>query len=486
MPDVMKQVILSTFTGVLLITAGHPEADASSLTEPTQPTEVTQPERRTASEMTASGTDMTASGTDMTASGETAGTSYEVSSAEELSALRKKLKAGDTVIWKNGTYRDAGARLYGEGTENAPITLKAETPGGVIFTGASSLSLNGSHLVAEGFCWKELDTSVKSSIMSFSKTSSDCRFSDCMIDGAKSRASETDSKWVSFYGERNIVEHCTFSDKRNMGCLMVVWFEEGKVPGHIIRNNFFSRPYTHYDDKGKARNGQEAIRIGTSDVSMSEGGCLVTGNHFFRCNGERAEIISNKSCGNTYSGNLFEECDGTLTLRHGNRCTVRGNCFISGRKPDSGGIRIIGEDHLVEGNVISGATGTGYKSAICLVRGESEAELSGYWTVKNPVIRDNVLIDCRCGITINCSGRKSQDRHPENALFENNVIVSHKGYMMPVCVIATPDDAMTWKGNVIFGGKCSGISLPAAAQEPELPDYGKEREAIRANAGVRW
>ena len=61
-----------------------------------------------------------------------------------------------------------------------------------------------------------------------------------------------------------------------------------------------------------------------------------------------AEIISNKSCKNTYSDNGFYECKGTLTLRHGNDCLVTGNYFIGNNISQTGGVRIIGENHVVE------------------------------------------------------------------------------------------------------------------------------------------
>lgn len=81
------------------------------------------------------------------------------------------------------------------------------------------------------------------------------------------------------------------------------------------------------DQGGEELNGQEIIRIGTSDVSMTTAAVTVRGNIFEKCNGE-IEIISNKSCGNVFTNNLFLNCKGTLTLRHGNNCTVAGNYFF--------------------------------------------------------------------------------------------------------------------------------------------------------------
>ena len=52
--------------------------------------------------------------------------------------------------------------------------------------------------------------------------------------------------------------------------------------------------------------------------------------------------------------NDLNDCDGMLTLRHGNRNIVDGNFFFGGGKPNSGGIRAIGEDHVITNNYIAG------------------------------------------------------------------------------------------------------------------------------------
>ncbi len=410
---------------------------------------------------------------------------YLVSSVEEFKAL--KLKAGDIVEWKNGTYADIQLKISVKGTEAEPVIFRAQTPGQVIFTGQSFISLAGEHLVASGFVWKGLDTSWKKSMMTCDKGSCHCTFSECLIDGDKSKVSDTDSKWVSLYGQYNTIANCEFYNKRNMGCLLVVWFEDGIVPTHTIRNNRFTRPYTHYDNNGKARNSQETIRIGTSQYSLTDGNCIVEGNWFYRCDGERAEIISNKSCGNLYRGNVFEESVGTLTLRHGNRCTVDGNYFLSNKKADVGGVRIIGADHIVENNVILNATGSGYMSAISLLRAEKEPELSGYWRVENAMVRNNILVNCRYGIVVNVTGRDTQKLAPTNATFKGNIIVSaNNASYTPVECIDMEASEMHWLLNTIHKGKCKGIDLEMTDTEPVIKDYGGIIEEIKSKTGKSW
>ena len=88
-----------------------------------------------------------------------------VSNAEGFKAALKTVKPGDEIVWKNGTYENVALTVNVSGTETAPVTLRAETPGGVVFTGLSSLKLQGAYLAAEGFAFKKLDTSVKNQIL---------------------------------------------------------------------------------------------------------------------------------------------------------------------------------------------------------------------------------------------------------------------------------------------------------------------------------
>jgi poly(beta-D-mannuronate) lyase len=49
---------------------------------------------------------------------------------------------------------------------------------------------------------------------------------------------------------------------------------------------------------------------------MSNSRTVVEHNLFQECNGE-IEIVSSKSCENTYRYNTFLNCEGAVTLRHG-------------------------------------------------------------------------------------------------------------------------------------------------------------------------
>lgn len=405
-----------------------------------------------------------------------------VASAAELKALGT-LAAGTVVVWRDGDYADVAAELSGAGTAENPVQLRAETPGGVRFGGKSRLAVAGEHVVVSGFWWRDPAPVGGKAVVTFAKGSSACVVRDCAITGDNTpEDAATDTKWVSLYGSGNTVEGCTFRDKRNIGCLLVVWLETGVTPRHRIAGNSFSRPVSLYGSDGKAINGQETIRIGTSDFSMQQAACTVEENYFYHCHGEQAEIISNKSCGNLYRRNLFVECRGTLTMRHGNGCTATGNYFFGNGMDGTGGIRLVGEDHTVEYNYFEGLAGTGYRTAICLVRGQQSPALSGYFPVKNASVRHNTLIGCKYAFNVNYASNGSDQVMPVvGTTIADNTVVSST-----VACAMTPAPEITWRDNVLYDCKQSGVSLPATQNAPAKPDVGAAVEAIRSGAGCDW
>lgn len=262
---------------------------------------------------------------------------------------------GDTIVLQNGEWIDQAISLRANGTESNPIVLMAETPGSVIMKGMSRISISGSYVEISGIYFKE-GTLHNASVVEFRTSAiisyyhaNNCRMTNCAIIDYNPALYTNNTKWVSIYGQNNRVDNCSFVNKTNLGVLMEVTLSANVVPAHIIENNYFGYRNPNLDDKGRELNGQEIIRVGTSDVSMQDANCIIRNNFFEHCDGE-TEIVSNKSCGNTYSNNVFYECKGMLTLRHGNDCVVEGNYFFGNGVKKTGGVRIIGENHKVYNN----------------------------------------------------------------------------------------------------------------------------------------
>ena len=225
-----------------------------------------------------------------------------MSTASELSAALEQVVAGHEIVLKDGNWRDVEIRFVGQGTEAAPIVLRAENPGKVVLCGRSRLSMAGRWLEIRGLVFTD-GSSEGRDVVEFRVSSKEfahqSRLVDCAIIDYNPR-SDRPYKWVSVYGQGNVVEDCHFTGKTNQGCLLTVWLDESVSPSRtIIRGNYFGpRPSSN------GQNEYETIRIGTSGTSHLTSECLVEGNYFEACNGE-IEVISNKSCGNIYETKYF-------------------------------------------------------------------------------------------------------------------------------------------------------------------------------------
>ncbi len=399
-----------------------------------------------------------------------------------------KFEPGLKIAIKNGTYNSQNIIFTANGEENAPITLMAEELGKVKFTGNSTITINGKYLIVKGFKWENPEN-IQSYVVKFEKNSESCKLENCSITGFDTKEDiENDSKWLSIYGTHNTVIHCSFSDKKNIGALCVVWLEEDIEARHIISHNYFSRPTTLYDNSNSAINGQETIRIGDSNHSLQDAYCLVDSNYFYHCHGELAEIISNKSCKNTYNGNGFYECKGTLTLRHGNECTVTGNYFIGNGMNQTGGVRIIGENHMIENNKFETLGGEGYKAGLCIVRGQENNPLNGYAPVKNAVIRNNIFIDCNLAFHINYKGSSTQTIPPTGTKIYNNIAIAKNktGYVIKYEESDMVSDIL-WDNNLLYGKIMNNIfDISTSNTKPEIPQSNHDINKIKDLAGTSF
>jgi poly(beta-D-mannuronate) lyase len=294
-----------------------------------------------------------------------------------------------------------------------------------------------------------------------------CRVSNCVITNYPPAIAGQDTKWVSLFGLSNRVDHCYFAGKTNPGTLLVVWLPDNapQTPNyHLIDHNRFGpRPPL-------GKNGAETIRVGDSSRSFNISHTIVEANLFQECNGE-VEIISNKSCENVYRGNTFLDCEGALTLRHGNRCTVEGNFFFGHNKPHTGGVRIIGEDHKVFNNYFADLSGTGTRSALTFMLALTNSPLNGYFQVKRAVVAFNTFVNCAASLRIGLATTYDETGEvtsmpPTDCVIANNVVLSRRDDLVDQRVV--PPN-MLWEGNIMYGNNL-GITTNNGIQwiDPKL------------------
>lgn len=385
-------------------------------------------------------------------------TDYTVNSASQFNNLN--LQPCDVVTWTNGTYSGQDINFNATGESGSPIVLKAETPGGVIFTGSSEMNIWGDYLIVDGFYWNG-GTGTNNHIefrRSGSNTdfANNCIFRNCAFNNLITIGDDK-SRWVVLYGTNNTIENSSFLNKDSTGvCILVeLSYQNGGIGGHQIKSNYF---YNVSPKDGRLNAGDsEGIRIGSSSEQTVNAGVLVENNYFQKVDGEN-EIISNKSLGNTYRNNTFRNCRGSLVLRHGAQALVEGNYFLGENKVNSGGIRISDQDHIIINNYMQNLdnTSSSFNNGITLMGGDASSggTSNGYQTVKNLLIAFNTIYNSDDPIHFN----DSRGSNVPQGVIANNLIYSTNGTIV-TGDISSIGGLMTYSGN-IFGGSTIGITDP--------------------------
>ena len=367
-----------------------------------------------------------------------------VSSQDEFEDAVDDLEPGDTIMLANGTWRDFEILFTGVGTAEKPITLTAETKGEVIIAGQSNLRMAGEHLVVSGLVFRDGYTPTNT-VISFRRTRGDyayySRVTETVVDRFNNPERYETDFWVMMYGKHNRFDHNHLEGKSNAGVTMAVRLdsEESQQNHHRIDHNYFGpRPVL-------GSNGGETLRIGTSHYSLTDSLTVVEDNYFDRCNGE-VEIISNKSGGNVFRGNLFFESRGTLTLRHGNGNVVESNVFLGNGVDHTGGIRVINANQSVRNNYLHGLTGHRFGGALVVMNGVPNSPINRYHRVDNAVIENNSIIQSD-HIEFAAGSDEERSATPVNSMFRSNLIYNDGGRD----VIAVHDDVsgIDFQGNVL-------------------------------------
>lgn len=378
-----------------------------------------------------------------------------------------RLRPGDTLTLADGEWRDFQILFTGRGEAGRPITLTAQTPGKVILTGRSNLRMAGAHLVVSNLVFRN-GWSPTGEVVAFRKSrterADDSRVTGVVIDGfSKPDRTETDN-WVALYGRRNRFDHNQIVGKTNAGTTLVVIrdAEQGLENHHLIDHNYFGRRPV------LGSNGGETIRVGTSHDSTSNSFTTVSENWFEHCAGE-VEIVSNKSGGNVYRGNVFFESEGALVLRHGDGNLVEDNVFIGNGLPNTGGVRVINRRNTLRNNYMEGLAGTNFGSALTIMYGVPNSPVNRYVQVDGAVIENNTLIDAR-EMAFGAGMDTERTAAPINSRFAKNLIVNRDG-----------------RDPILVKGDMSGVAFEGNIQSPAatraLPNMTARKVTLERGSG---
>lgn len=424
---------------------------------------------------------------------------------------------GDVITLKDGNWNDALIHIKKGGVENAPLLIKAETPGGVVLGGSSSLVIDAPYVTVDGLLFQGGAIS-KESVIWFKSHHGIVR--NTAIVDYNPADFKTGYRWVVFSGENNLIDKCYFKGKNNAN--PVVNNDDGDCRSNSVIRSYFK------DIPLKAKvNGREILRIwgaGHADASSTDGSYFtIADNLFEHADGEGAEIISLKSNNNKVLRNTIITSAGCLNIRRGNFNEVKGNVILGQGMEGAKGIRMSGENNLVEGNLVSGceygiqvSSGEHWADAITpayvINQNPNNAKLGVANKARYP---QNKYVTIVSNMTIGSSGpdlsigagykkRWPEQQNvliPEECLIKNNTFVRLKGGVSVVGT--TPDtnpplDRFSFKPNIyleniLYGGKNSFAESAAGFKETAIPPEWSEEKAVAgfkpltpADVGPDW
>ena len=420
-------------------------------------------------------------------------------------AVNSSMEGGVFTV-RDGNYRDFEASFEVNGTADNPIIIRAESVGGVVLTGESHFVLKKSaHVIIEGFVFdgRGEDTLIKLEGCNHIRITRNVFELD----------TEESIKWVFIGGvyndnvfpfeypsHNNRIDHNLFQNKDTPGHYITVdgSFDSTGSDEVYYQSQFDRIDHNHFRNNGpRARNEQESIRIGWSEMSLSSGFTLVEHNLFEDCDGD-PEIVSVKSSDNTLRHNTFISSYGTLSLRHGNRNHIEGNYFFGNGKPIStspdgatlhtGGIRIYGADHVIINNYMEGLNGTIWDAPIALTQGDAidgrSTNLSKHFRAERVTIAYNTLVNNSHGIEIGFDNNNSFNTDLKDIVIANNLITGSENSLVEIIEPSNDQgDEITWINNlmhptgeatVLLGARTTSFDRGASIDENPFLEFDED------------
>jgi hypothetical protein len=310
-----------------------------------------------------------------------------VRTASEMQAVITQINGaqpGSTIVVPNGIYNNFQFTAGTAGTQASPVVIRAETPGSVVLTGLSRITISGRFITIDGFYFRGaagVDHNLSQAV-AFSSTSRNCTLRRTAIVDWNPTDRARDTRWVRVTGYNHLIDQCYLRGKNTPG-MKLEFVRAGSSDNAPAGNENHTVTRTYFGQFANGGgNGYETVRVGLSQTSLTgRANIRMEYNYFYQTNGEN-EIISNKSNNNTYRYNTFFDSVGELTLRHGNDCLVEGNVFV-----DTNGSRMIGERHRMIGNYFGNTRSNGLQ----INNGMVTPELNEFWAALDSVIENNTF-----------------------------------------------------------------------------------------------
>ena len=392
----------------------------------------------------------------------TFGATTNVGTLGQLQTAINGAKPGDIVILSNGTYTaSAPITITNIATATAPILIKAQSIGGVTIGGSSSFDFQApaAWVTVQGFVFTNAGSQLQ-----IEWGTSHCRLSRNVIQCTIPAGDKTGLWYAKLAGDDAQFDYNEVRNKNSVGQMLRI---EGKVTNSAASNNpiaqrvWVHHNYFHDNIYQNGLNSVETVRWGLGAYSASSGYGLMEYNLFDRCDGDSAEMISNKSCNNTYRFNAFlNNFQNTFKLRESTNCLVYGNYFSN-----TLGLVIWGYSHQIFDNYFISNS-----SAIQIGNGDTNVLTFGDGSHVEPrfcVIAFNTLIGNAKQFWMDNSNTQYKYGAQSNT-FANNIIV---GSAAAASFGGTYSNG-SWASNLIWNttvGNTSPGDMPAGAYAKTNP-----------------
>jgi hypothetical protein len=353
------------------------------------------------------------------------GRTVPVANSSQLQSAFTSARPGDRIVLADGQY------TIGKLTGKNAITIAAANRGKAVITGGQLEVANSSYVTVDGLKWTNSGTLKITGSNNVRLTRNHFRLTEqssliwVLVDGANSH--------------HNRIDHNLFEEKHQLGNFITIEGSETQQSQYDLID------HNHFRNIGpRAQNEMEAIRVGRSVISQSNGFTVVESNLFENCDGD-PEIISVKSNENTVRYNTFRTSQGTLSHRHGNRGAFYGNFFLGEGKPGTGGIRIYGQDHKIYNNYFEGLTGTGYDAALQLDGGDVDTSgaLNAHWRVYRATVVHNTFVNNTSNVEIGANYKHA----PVDSVIADNLVTGSQGKLFNE--LKAPVN-LTYAGNIAW------------------------------------
>lgn len=392
----------------------------------------------------------------------TTGTVY--ASVAALNAAIAAAAAGTILRLQDGTYANATINCGTDG-----VTVAAQSKGGVNLSGNSVVNVTGDSVDVMGFNF----TGPYSTQNCVDVTGTDAVVAYCTITiTARGTAGTPDytqiKNLINAFGARTRVCYCTETGYRGAGRFVEVLKSAAPYPTYCrIDHNYVADHWCAVDTGGA-----ELYKIGQAQYDVDYY-ALVDNNHTYRWgndagtsgpNSER-EQTSIKSSANILIQNVYEECRGSVNLRHAWDCGIYGNFFLGGGFADAGGIGMFGRNHLVACNYMSDLNSGGNVQTAGLRIGNGNDVVGDYWAARNCEVSHNTLYNVRRALAF--SPLSDRTYVPDGNVFYSNAIDINVAHVAIAVITAADADTNTaWAGNVVeppTGRAAAGITAATPA-----------------------